>query len=365
MTPTAVPFGMPPLGAPQIGGIGVPALATIAKLAVPTRQLKALPSSGTVPLEPLTQSLPLKVDTVGVQDPGVALQLQGVQPRWSLIAPKIEVLWEKPPGQLRSPVCHTHTELAVGTHMPPLHAPLTAPGPHACAYLLKLAAGVGFATEPMQFAPIAVVGLPSMAAAAIGVHDVETACCVLLPLQLSWPNTFTLTCVGHVPFVTEGQLHDVQLMGDETVVPPATPLSGFGHAPGHPMEGLVPVSRMTGPDHPAGMDGAQVPAQTTPLDDAALLEDATLLDDATLLEDATLLDDDAPLDEVPLADVAIDEVELAEAPPSPELPEVLLDVVTPPPTPPAPPVLDDPPPDPAARAPVLDVWEPLLVPPPP
>jgi hypothetical protein len=84
--PLALPCGVPPVGAPQVTGVGVPGEAIRALAAPPTQQL--VPSSGVVPSASLLKQPGLpKSSTIGVQVPGVALQLQAVQLRPSLMEP--------------------------------------------------------------------------------------------------------------------------------------------------------------------------------------------------------------------------------------------------------------------------------------
>jgi hypothetical protein len=127
-----------------------------------------------------------------------------------------------------------------------------------------------------------------------------------------------------VPLVCGVQLHGLQLEGAVTVTPPATVATGFDHAPGQPIDGLVPFSRMIGPLHPAGTAGAHMPAQVPLLVELELEE---LLAEELLAEELLAEELGPPLvvDELLVEEVEPDklELELDDAPPIPELDELL------------------------------------------
>jgi hypothetical protein len=98
--------------------------------------------------------------------------------------------------------------------------------------------------------------------------------------------------------------------------PPATALSGFGQAPGQPIDGLGPVLRRMGPDHPKGSEGAHVPVQLSPLELEELAEEALELEAAELeaaeLEAAELAPDVLEVDALEVDAPPIPDVEDAE-----------------------------------------------------
>jgi hypothetical protein len=275
-------------------------------------------------------------------------------------------------GHANVPGCHTQTVIADGTHKPLVQLPLIGPGSHPCAYFVKVAADVSVEFEPAQLAPVAVVGLPVRAEALTLEHVVSRTRGVRAPRQLSWPNSLALIPdAGHVPFVPAEHVHGVQVDGADTVTPPATFESGFGHAPGQPIDGLFPVSRTMGPVHPpGGIAGAHMPEQTTPLEELELeeleleLEELELeeleLDELELEELALELEEleleleelelELVLAELVLEKLVLDELELVleelvleellldAAPPAPEVDDLALDDMVPP----APPVLAEP-----------------------